>query len=174
MLVIPNQPKILLLPIGRLWNGEKSPDSRLSSFVELQKTEKGVLIKITSPLLLGNKTQNKEIDSSERLALFFVEESGQYLEVILSVDGRFSVSGFDQPGQKVADLNNFSFETNHQENEKGKVLNEIIIPFDLFPAELTALNAFLIVGSQILAYHPLSGSEPNLHQPATFPLAKIE
>ena len=175
-MIVPNAPSFLLLPIGRLWNGGKCPDFRLSSFVELQKNDKGLLVKTTTSSFPGYKKDQtqKEIEASERICFFIVDDDGQYLEVVLSIDGRFTVSGFDGPNQKVADFNNVAFETNHKEEDNGKILNEIIIPPDLLPSKLSALNVFLVAGGQVLAYHPLPGAEPNLHQPESFPLAKIE
>ncbi|MFH1253056.1 MAG: hypothetical protein V1664_01865 [Candidatus Uhrbacteria bacterium] len=180
MLIIPKSPNFLRLSIGRLWNGGRCPDSRLSALVELQKIETGVEI-ITTVVLpthllaeaaAGARLEN--IDSLERLCLFFVEDGGQYLEVELGAGGQYLVLGFDAPHQKVADFAEVKFTVEHEVNNRGKIKNKILIPQDFFPANLVALNAFLVAGNQTLAYYPLPGNEPDLHQPAVFPLAKLE
>lgn len=168
MLIVPNFPAFLLLPIGRLWNGERSKNTNFSSFAELQKIDEGLLIKTTVLFISGSK---KELE--EKTSLFLVDDDGQYLEADLMIGGKFLITGFDRPNQKVADFNNFSFKTNHKESS-DKIINEIIIPNDLLPSKLSALNAFFITNEQILAYYPLPGSEPNIHQPESFPLAKME
>jgi len=170
MLIVPNFPAFLLLPIGRLWNGERSKNTNFSSFAELQKNDEGLLIKTTIINTLGLKKENF---SDEKNCLFLVDDDGQYLEVDLMINGRFSVSGFDKPNQKIAEFNNFSFKTNYQE-VSNKIINEIIIPNDLLPSKLSALNVFFVTNEQILAYYPLPGSGPNIHQPESFPLAKME
>ena len=181
MLVISKEPNSLLLPIGRLWNGERSPDSRISALVEVQKTDSGILIRSTTPPLPGYKIPEapscvrvENLDAFERVCIFFVEDSGEYLEVKLGVGGQYLVQGFDGPHQMVADFADVVFKLRHEVLKNGKTVNEILLPTELFPSNLTALNAFLVAGNQILAYHPLSGSEPDLHQPITFPLAKVE
>jgi len=181
MLIIPKEPKTLLLPIGRLWNGDRSPDSRISALIEIQKKDHGILIKTTTPPLPGYKlselssgTRVENIDAFERICLFFVEDSGEYLEIKLAIGGQYLVQGFEAPHQMVADFADMFFEVHHEVLKNSKVVNEILLPTELFPANLKALNVFLVAGNQILAYHPLSGSEPDLHQPQTFPLAKVE
>jgi hypothetical protein len=103
-----------------------------------------------------------------------VEDGGQYLEVVLKSDGSCSLGGFDAPNQKVADFSNFVFETKTYKDEKQKIHTEIIIPNELFPSSLAAFNIFLVVENQILAYHPIPGHKPDLHQLAVFPLIKTE
>ncbi|HBR81147.1 MAG: hypothetical protein UX09_C0006G0021 [Candidatus Uhrbacteria bacterium GW2011_GWE2_45_35] len=181
MLIIPKTPKFLGLSVGRLWNGKCSPDSRLLAFVEIQQTDEGILIRSTTPPLPGYKnpevlpgTRLENIDAFEKICVFFVEESGQYLEVKLGIGGQYLVLGFDKPLEEVANFSDSNFKTSHQVFKDGRTVNDLVIPFELFPTNLRALNAFFTVGNQILAYHPLVGPEPNLHQPESFPFAKLE
>lgn len=180
-MIIPKSPNVLRLSIGRLWNGERCPDSRLSALVEIQKTETGILIRTILPKLPGARLSESttgsrliNIDDFDRVCLFFVEEGGQYLEIKISATGQYLVLGFDQPRQVVADFSDIPFVVNHKVSDSGQTINEAVIPLELFPSQLTALNAFLVAGNQTLAYYPVSGSEPDLHQPNLFPLAKIE
>jgi hypothetical protein len=181
MLIIPKEPKTLFLSIGRLWNNEKCPDSRISALVEIQKNDVGILVKTTTPSPPGYKLPEapsgarvENLDAFERVCVFFVEDSGEYLEIKLCIGGQYLVQGFDGPHQMVADFADVRFAVRHEVLKNGKMINEILLPTELFPSHLTALNAFLVAGNQVLAYHPLSGSEPDLHQPNTFPLARVE
>lgn len=168
MLVIPKTPKVLRLPIGRLWNGERSPDTRISAMVEIRKEDKGVFVRATSKLL-GAAAENPDYFS-----VFFVEEGGQYLEVKIEVGGRYSISGFDAPRQKVADFKETPVLFTHTIDKSLGAINEITIPFEIFPSNLSAINAFFVSGKHSFAYHPLSGAEVDFHQPNLFPLAKLE
>lgn len=181
MLVIPKPPKTLKLSIGRLWNGERCPDSRLSAVAELQKREDGLFIKTTILPLpaykapeapIGSRLEN--LDAFERICLFFVEEGGQYLEAKLGIGGQYLILGFDAPHKIIADFSDINFSINHQVEKRGIIINEILILWEFFPAHLSALNAFLVVGSQTLAYHPIPGNEPDFHRPNFFPFAKLE
>jgi hypothetical protein len=180
MLIIPKAPNFLSLSVGRLWNSERCPDSRLLAFVEIQKSEEGILIRTTTPSLPGYKVPEAppgvrvgSLDLFERICVFFVEEGGQYLEVNMAVGGQYSVLGFEKPHEVVADFSEVLFKTSHKAFKGGKIVNEILLPSDLFPSNLRALNAFFVVGNQTLAYYPLPGPEPNFHQPESFPFAKV-
>lgn len=180
MLVVPNHPQSLKLTIGRLWNGERCPDSRISVLVELLKKETGILLQViipkTFPKTITESFPGKRIenfDGLEYLSVFLVEEGGQYLEIRLTIGGQYLVLGFDSPHQLVADFKETPFLVNHFEKEK-QIINEILIPQELSPTNLSALNAFLTVGNQQLAYYPLSGKTLDCHQTNLFPLARLE
>lgn len=181
MLVIPKMPKVLRLPVGRLWNGERSPDARVSVVVEIGKTEGGILIKTINRTLFGQtaaaasqESRTENIDSVDRVCVFFVEEGGQYLEVKIAPDGHYLINGFDGPHQLVADFKGLPISFEHKLDKELGAINEIVIPLEIFPSNLSAINAFFISGRHLFAYYPLTGSEPDPHQPNCFPLAKLE
>lgn len=180
MLVIPHQPEVLRLAIGRLWSGEKSPDSRFSALVELQQHEAGILVRAITPPFPAPRIPSAPPGSRveglweyDVIELFFVDEDGQYLEVELGIGGQYLVLGFDAPRHLVADFADLSFEVRHEEHSGGRCINEIVIPRELFPTNLKALNAYLIAGGQFFSYHPLPGESPDFHQPDMFPLARL-
>jgi hypothetical protein len=180
MLLIPKEPEVLKLPIGRLWNGERCPDSRLSALIEINTQQNGLIISTTTPILPGLSYNSAVVgsrldaaDNLDRLEIFFVEEGGEYLVVVLTVNGQYLVSGFSEPHLVATNFPETPFFINHCK-EKDRIKNQILIPWDCFPANLSALNTFLIVGKQILAYYPIVGSEPDLHQPQNFPFARLK
>ena len=180
MMVIPKQPEVLRVAVGRLWNGQSCPNERLGALVELQQNERGVLMRVITRSLSSSKIPEASVGSRvdglweyDVVELFVVDEDGQYLEVELGVGGHYLVLGFDAPRHLVADFADYSFETHHAVLADGRCVNEILIPRDLFPTSLKALNAYLIVGGQFLAHHPVPGQQPDFHQPKTFPFARL-
>jgi hypothetical protein len=180
MIVIPKYPEVLRLAVGRLWNGQSSGNARLGAFIELQQNEHGVLVRVTTPPLISPKIPEAPIGTRvdklwefDAVELFFVDEDGQYLEVELGLGGHYLVLGFDAPRHLVADFVDVPFETHHEVIPDGRWVNGILIPRDLFPTNLKALNAYMIAGGQFLAYHPLPGAEPDFHKPELFPFARL-
>lgn len=43
----------------------------------------------------------------------------------------------------------------------------------MLPENIRAMNAFVIAGGQFLAYSPVTGLEPNFHQPDLFPSVSV-
>lgn len=181
MLVIPKSPKVLRLLIGRLWNGERSPDTRISIIVEIKKEEEGISIKTIAPTIFNQEnttepigTRKENIDNFDRICVFFVEEGGQYLEVKIEINGHYLINGFESPRQNIADFKGMLISFDHIVEKDLGVINKIVIPFEIFPSNLSAINAFFFSGKHLFAYHPLSGPKPDPHQPNFFPLAKLE
>lgn len=180
MMTIPKSPDLLRLSIARLWNGAPCPDPRLGAMVEMTQTDSGVLLRSLSTVRENARIPDAPVGSRvDRLwetdvaELFFVDEDGQYLEVEIGVGGHYLVLGFDAPRHLVADFADLAFKTRHEQRPDGSVVNEITIPSEMFPMNLKALNAYVIVGNQFLAYHPLPGTEPDFHQPDVFPFARV-
>ncbi len=179
-MVIPKQPEVLRVAVGRLWSGQPCPNERLGAFIELQQNERGILVRATTRSLASSKIPEAPVGSRvdglweyDVVEIFFVDEDGQYLEVELGVGGHHLVLGFDAPRRLVADFADLSFETRHVVLPDDRCVNEILIPRDLFPTSLKALNAFMIAGGQFLAHHPVPGGQPDFHQPHTFPFARL-
>lgn len=180
MMVIPKQPEVLRVAVGRLWNGQPCPVDRLGAFVELQQSEHGILVRATTRPFPVSKVPEAPVGSRvtglweyDVVEIFFVDEDGQYLEVELGVGGHYLVLGFDAPRHLVADFVDTTFETHHAVLADGRCVNDILIPRDLFPTNLKALNAYMIAGGQFLAYHPVPGDQPDFHQPNFFPFARL-
>lgn len=179
MLIIPVAPEALYLPIGRLWDGSPSPDSRISAMVQIQQIETGIRVvtqnaPLPAPHLpdVPEGTRVSSLDGFDRLEIFFVDEEEQYLHIQLSQSGQSSIAGFDGVRNKVADFDDIDFSLRQGRRSDGQYVNEIIIPLELFPENLKATNVFLISGKQTLAYYPLSTNE-DTHQPSLFPFVKL-
>ncbi len=180
MITIPKSPDVLRLSIARLWNGLPCPDHRLGAMVELAQSETGVRVRALTTARDNARTPDAPVGSrvdrlweTDVVELFVVDEDGQYLEVELGVGGHYLVLGFDAPRHLAADFADVAFETLHEERPDQSIVNEILIPNEMFPMNLKALNAYAIVGNQYLAFHPLPGSEPDFHQPGMFPFARL-
>ncbi|MBI4598982.1 hypothetical protein HY734_02170 [Candidatus Uhrbacteria bacterium] len=180
MIMIPKQPDVLRLPVGRLWNGSVCPDKRLSGLVEVQQTEDTILVRARTPALPARRIPDTPVGSRvdrlweyDVMEVFFVDEDGQYLEVEIGPGGHYLVLGFEGPRCLVADFVDLPFTVRHEVRPDRSAVNELLIPRELFPTSLRAVNAFLIAGGQYLAYHPVPGTQPDFHQPDTFPFARL-
>ncbi len=180
MNLIPKQPDVLRLAIGRLWNGQRCPDDRIGAMVELQQTEQGVMVRAIARLPARPSAPSLPVGArADRLweqdvvEMFFLDEDGQYLEVELGAAGHYLVLGFDAPRHLVADFADAPFETTHEAFTDGQYTTTILIPYDMFPTSLKAMNAYAILSGQFFAYHPVPGETPDFHQPDFFPFARL-
>ncbi|HLD17611.1 MAG TPA: hypothetical protein VJB99_00870 [Patescibacteria group bacterium] len=164
MLVIPVAPEVLRLPVVRLWNGDRSPDTRLDGLCEITRGDRGVKLK-TFFFCPG------EHGKEDGLEIWFVDEDNQNLRIRFDSDGGFRVLGCEASGEVIADLTNELSRSFSLKEAAGRRCAEGEIPFELFPSHVKAINAFLFSGKTFLAYHPLS--DPHDRRTETFPLVKL-
>lgn len=181
MLILPKEPHILRLAVGRLWNGNVSTDDHLACLCEFFQNTEGIVVRVIIPTLPNEKKPNisrgsrlNSIDEYDSVNILFVDEDNQYLEVIFGLGGSYLVRGFDTPGHLITDFSNESFSFIYERDKDYISHMEMLIPYDFFPTHLKAINAFLFTNDQCLAYHPLSGDVLNIHQPSVFPFVKME
>jgi hypothetical protein len=148
--------------------------------MELSQTDAGVHVRALTPPLTRVSAPAAPVGSrADRLwehdvvEAFFMDEDGQYLEVELGLGGHYLVLGFDAPRHMVADFADVPFSVRHEELPDGRRVNELLIPRELFPTHLKALNAYAILSGQFFAYHPVPGDKPDFHQPELFPFARL-
>ncbi len=179
MLVIPNAPARLRLPIEHHWNGTRCPDLRrrgeLSLGVAGGELEIVASFRHQLPARLpaaprGSRVANLwEYDVVE---CFLVGAGGRYLEIELGAAGHFLVLEFDAPRRRVNEhatlVPPLAF---HEDALHWHA--RLRLPLALLPAGLTALNAFAIAGGSFLAHHAVPGDAPDFHQPEAFPRAVL-
>jgi len=102
---------------------------------------------------------------------FLVGAGGRYLEVELGAGGHFLVLSFSAPRVRCDSLEGLAPALDFRSDAAGWRAR-IELDRSLVPADITALNAFVIAGSAHLAYGALPGSAPDFHQPARFPDAR--
>jgi hypothetical protein len=104
--------------------------------------------------------------------VFLVGENGHYLEVELGAGGHWLVLGFDSVRHRSNDYADARLE---HEYEAGELAwrSSIVIPWDMLPQPVKALNAYAICNNQFLAYSPVPGAFADYHQPSAFPEATI-
>lgn len=103
---------------------------------------------------------------------FLVGSDGGYLELELGAGGHFLVLSFRAPRQRSDDHAALALAVAHRAGIEGWE-SEVLLPWDLVPADLCALNAFAIAGGRYLAHASVPGPVPDFHQPGAFPRARV-
>ena len=184
-MIIRRAPKELTLKIDRYWNGAACSDRRLHGTVALSSTPEGLRITATLPHQAspnipaqppGARVANLwEYDVVE----CFLVGSRKYLEVELGAGGHFLVLDFCNRAPRVRDHEYPRLRPTlgwlpSVPGDPGRWRSSILIPWELVPQRVTALNAFVIVRDQFLAYHPMKGATPDFHQPRAFPNVSLQ
>jgi hypothetical protein len=179
MLVIPNAPARLRLPIERHWDGTRCPDPRHHGVLWLalapDALEIGASFGRQAPARLpaapkGTRVANLwEYDVVE---CFLAGADGRYLEVELGAAGHFLVLEFEAPRRRANEHAELAPPLSFREDAE-RWHATLRLPLALVPAGLCALNAFAIAGGGFFAHHPVPGPAPDFHQPQTFPRAAL-
>ena len=163
------------LAIEREWSGAPCADARLHGEVRLSVRPGGLEIRASlphqeTPRVPAGPTGTRVADLYEYdvVECFLVGEGGRYLEVELGAGGHFLVLSFEAP-RVLADAHEdldpaLRFETGTHEWR-----STLLLPADLLPSRICAVNAFVIAGGHHLAWSPLPGTRPDFHQPRRFP-----
>ena len=180
MLVIPNAPARLRLPIERHWDGTRCPNPRRRGEVSLavgpEGLEIGASFQRQIPARLPDAppgTRVANLWEYDVVECFLAGEGGGYLEVELGAGGHFLVLAFDAPRRRTNDHAGLAPPLSFREDAE-RWHAWLRLPLALVPAGLCALNAFAIAGGSFLAHHPVPGPAPDFHQPQAFPRAGFE
>jgi hypothetical protein len=162
------------LTIDRYWDGRPCHDPRLHGRVCLETTGEGLVVTASLPhqsppnipdAPLGSRVANLwEYDVVER----FLAGESTYLEVELGAGGHFLALDFSAPRVRRREYPDFVPRLTFNASS-ARWTSRIVIPWDMVPPGLKALNAFVSVRDHLLAYHPTPGEAPDFHQPSTFP-----
>lgn len=178
--IIPNVPDSLYFTVNRMWDGSPCGDERLHAEVWITKTGTGLNIRVHAPILDDQRVPNAPVDSRfdglweyDVVELFFVGADGTYTEVEIGAGGHYLVLAFDQIRHRSNDFAGRDFEHRHGGATPGTWQTQMTIPWDVLPASISRMNAFVIAGGAHLALSPVPGTEPDFHQPAAFPEAQL-
>jgi len=179
MLVIPNAPAQLRLPIERHWDGTRCRDPRHRGALSLALTSAG--LEIGASFLRQHPARRPVAPPGTRVAnlweydvveCFLVGAGGRYLEVELGAAGHFLVLEFDAPRRRANEHAGLAPPIAFREDAE-RWHATLRLPLGLVPADLCALNAFAIAGGGFFAHHPVPGQAPDFHQPQSFPRAGL-
>jgi hypothetical protein len=147
--------------------------------VSLAQTREGVRVHVRAPVLqnaripaqpTGMRVANLwEYDVVE---VFFVGPGHQYLELELGAGGHWLLLSFNEIRHRSNEHEQLALKINWK-REGEFWTSETVIPLELIPKSLRALNAFVIARGFFLAHSPVSGPEPDFHQPDKYPEAEM-
>ncbi len=176
MMHIPHSPEELFLRVDRLWNGSDCPDDRLWAEVFVSQTKEGLVIRAQAPMLHDQKVPDAPMGSRveglwdfDVVELFLVGPGHTYLEIELGAGGHFLVLGFDSIRHRSNAFEYFAPVLRFERTGEKLWKSSLTIPWKMIPENLRALNAFVIMSGQFLAFSPVPGKEPDYHQPDMYP-----
>ena len=177
---IPRAPGTLSLAVDRELDGSPCPDVRLHAHVGLQAGDDGLRFEARvpdpEPARVPSAPPGRRVADLwhyDVVECFLVGEGGRYLEVELSAGGHFLLLSFDAPRRRVDAHEDARPPLDFQRGAAGWAA-AIRLPWEIVPAGLCALNAFVCARDRFLAYRPLPGGTPDFHQPAHFPPVSLD
>lgn len=180
MIHIPRAPEELHLHIDKNWDGSPCPDDRLWARVSMSQTKDGLLIRVEAPMIHEQKipeapmgTRVEGLWEYDVVEVFLVGPGHRYLEIECGAGGHFLVLGFDSIRHRSDSYESFAPILRFEKTGKRVWKSSLIIPWKMVPENLRALNAFAIMAGQFLAYSPVSGTQPDYHQPDSYPSASL-
>jgi len=173
---IPQTPDELTLQIERCFDGAVCSDDRLSATVSLSRRKDGLLIRAQSPLLHDQSipeapkgTRVGNLWNYDVVEVFLVGPGHRYLEIELGAGGHWLVLGFDRIRHRENEFESFSPTFRYWKTEDRAWVSQIVIPWEMIPENIRAMNAFMIAAGKFLAWSPVPGVKPDFHQPDSFP-----
>jgi hypothetical protein len=175
----------LALKIDRYWDGAACPYKRLHGAVTLSSTPGGLCITATLPHQAPPKipaqppgTRVAKLWEYDVIECFIVG-SRKYLEVELGAGGHFLILDFCNRAPRIRDHEHQRFRPTLEwlpsvPGDSGRWRSSVVIPWEMVPTRVRALNAFVIVRDKFLAYHSMEGSTPDFHQPMAFPKVGLQ
>jgi hypothetical protein len=180
VLRIPREPDALALRIERGWDGSPCDDVRLHADVRLQATPAGLAFEASLPHQARPRVP--QVPAGARVAnlweydvveCFVAGRDGRYLELELGAGGHFLALAFDAPRRCCDALEALRPRLLHRA-DATRWSARMWAPWEIVPAEICALNAFVAAGGRLLAHHPLPGERADFHQPSRFPPAALD
>ncbi len=180
MIKIPREPQEIHLPINNQWDGSACPDDRLRADVSISQSKEGLRVRAEMPVLHDQRvpraqkgTRVDKLWTFDVVELFLVGPGHRYLELELGAGGHWLLLGFDRIRHRENDYEHLKPLFRFWKTEQKTWVSQIVIPWELVPENLRALNAFIIAAGKYLAFSPLPGNKPDFHQPDCFPSAKL-
>jgi len=174
--VIPKEPDSLYFEIDKMWNGDPCGGESLHTEVWVMKKQGGLEVRVHSPQLPNQSLPNAPHDTRveglwkyDVVELYFVGEDGTYTEVELGAGGNYLVLSFNGVRQQSNDWEGREFNHRNATATPGTWQSVIQLPWDVLPAKIVRMNAFVSAGGHQLAWSAVPGTEPNFHQPSVFP-----
>ncbi len=174
--MIPKSPDGLTLKIDKLWNGRECGDDRLWAKVTLTRSREGLDVTVVSPMLheqsvpqvpMGTRVDGLwEFDVVE---LFLVGPGHEYIELELGAGGHWLFLGFDRIHHRSQEFDRFEPLVQFERTDEKMWRSRIVLPWDVLPENIRAMNAFAILAGNHLALSPVPGEKPDFHQPDYYP-----
>jgi hypothetical protein len=178
MLELPRRPKCLRLSVERGWNG--APDAGgMHGAVELAAVAGGLWV--GARLVLGVPPREPPEPRGTRIdglweydvaECFLVGSTGHYFELELGAGGHFLALSFSAPRKLSHSHEGLALDV-RAVRDATSWSAETVVPREILPPGLCAVNAFAIAAGRHLAYEPVPGSVPDFHQPAAFPALRV-
>lgn len=164
-----------MFTIKTFWDGTPCENSLLRGTVDLKREENGLRITATLPTQPGPHvpktppmTRVANLWEYDVVECFLVGEE-KYLEVELGAGGHFLVLDFTAPRVRDQEYTDFVPDmTYDQDAGDGRWKASIVIPWEMVPKGLKAMNAFVIVRENYVCMSPLPGPQADFHQPDRF------
>lgn len=179
-MIIPAEPDSLYFTIDKLWDGTPVGDTSLHAEVWITKKASGLNVRVHAPKLENQRVPNAPKDTRvdglweyDVVEVFFVGDEGSYTEVEMGAGGHYLVLGFSGVRERANDWAGREFDHRNSSTTPGTWQSQMIIPWDALPKNIVKLNAFVIAGGHHLAMNPVPGSEPDFHQPDTYPDVRV-
>jgi hypothetical protein len=178
MFELPRPPDRLRLPLERAWDGAPAV-SGFRGWVELAAARGGLWI----GALLEQPTEPREppeprgtrIDGLwewDVVECFLVGAGGRYFELELGAGGHFLALSFSAPRRRSHSHEGLALDVWAQRGGR-QWRAETVVPREILPPGLCAVNVFAIAAGRHLAHHPVPGDVPDFHQPAAFPALRV-
>ena len=178
MLELPRAPQRLRLPVESGWDGSTEPAAP-RGVVELSAVDGGLFVRVTleqglpprePPEPRGTRIDRLwEYDVAE---CFLVGDDGHYFELELGAGGHFLALSFSAPRHRSHGHEGLALDVRAERSERVWRA-ETVVPRELLPSKLCAVNAFAIAAGHHLAYQKVPGTSPDFHQPAAFPALRV-
>ena len=178
MLELPRAPKRLRLPVERRWDGAEEVVG-LRCAIELTAVPGGLWVGASleqeAPAREPPEPRGTRIDGLweyDVAECFLVGEDGHYFELELGPGGHFLALSFEGPRRRSYSHEGLALDV-RAERQETSWRAETVLPREILPPRVCAVNAFAIAAGQHLAHEPVPGTAPDFHQPAAFPALRV-
>lgn len=178
MLELPRRPDRLRLPVERGWDGATEV-AGMRGVLELAAVAGGLWVGAAleqgAPPREPPEPRGTRIDGLweyDVVECFLVGSDGHYFELELGAGGHFLALSFSGPRRVSHAHEGLALDVRAARNATGWSA-ETVVPREILPPDLCAVNAFVIAAGRHLAHEPVPGSTPDFHQPAVFPALRV-